>query len=47
MKAMLDRYTFLWLNMDDSQLSAAARDFITNGENELYLRAASTKGYRL
>jgi PIN domain nuclease of toxin-antitoxin system len=41
MKAILDTHTFLWWNMDDSQLSAAARNFITNGENELYLSAAS------
>lgn len=40
MKALLDTHTFLWWNMDDSQLSPAVRDFIVDGRNELYFSAA-------
>ena len=39
MKALLDTLTFLWWNMDDPQLSPAARDFILDGRNELYFSA--------
>jgi PIN domain nuclease of toxin-antitoxin system len=39
-KALLDTHTFLWWNTDDPQLSRAARDFITDGHNELYFSAA-------
>lgn len=41
MKAILDTHTFLWWNMDDPQLSSAARRFIGDGGNTLYLSAAS------
>ena len=39
MKALLDTHTFLWWNMDDPQLSPAARDFILDGGNELFFSA--------
>ncbi len=41
MKAILDTHTFLWWNMDDPQLSAAAREYIADGRNTLFLSAAS------
>lgn len=41
MRAILDTHTFLWWNMDDPQLSKAARDFIIDGKNEILLSAAS------
>jgi PIN domain nuclease of toxin-antitoxin system len=42
MRAILDTHTFLWWNSDDPQLSEAARRFIGDGENELFLSAACT-----
>ncbi len=41
MRAILDTHTFLWWNMDDPQLSEAAREFIRDGKNEVFLSAAS------
>jgi len=41
MKALLDTRTFLWWNMDDGRLSATARQFITDGNNEIFISAAS------
>ena len=41
MKALLDTHTFLWWNLNDPQLSAAAYDFISDGNNEIFLSAAS------
>jgi len=41
MRALLDTHTFLWWNLDDSQLSTTAREFIANGTNEVFLSAAS------
>ncbi len=41
MKALLDTHTFLWWNLDDPQLSTTAREFISNGRNEIFLSAAS------
>lgn len=41
MRGLLDTHTFLWWNLDDDQLSAAAREFITDGQNEVFLSAAS------
>ena len=41
MRALLDTRTFLWWNMDDPQLSHAARQFIADGRNELFFSAAS------
>ncbi|MFW6105339.1 MAG: type II toxin-antitoxin system VapC family toxin [Chloroflexota bacterium] len=41
MKVLLDTHAFLWWIADDPQLSAHARQIIGNGENELFLSAAS------
>lgn len=41
MKALLDTHTFLWWNSDDPQLSESAREIIAEGQNELFLSAAS------
>jgi PIN domain nuclease of toxin-antitoxin system len=41
MKALLDTHTFLWWITDDPQLSSTARKIIGDGENELFLSAAS------
>jgi len=41
MKVLLDTHTFLWWNTDDPQLSLHAKEVIANGENEVYLSAAS------
>jgi PIN domain nuclease of toxin-antitoxin system len=41
MKALLDTHTFLWWNLDDPQLSEKARNFISDGRNEIFLSAAS------
>lgn len=41
MKYLLDTHAFLWWNMDDRQLSDTAKEIIANGENEIYLSAAS------
>ena len=41
MKALLDTHTFLWWITDDPRLSVEARKIIAEGENELYLSAAS------
>ena len=41
MIALLDTHTFLWWNMDSPMLSAAAREFIGDGNNELFFSAAS------
>jgi PIN domain nuclease of toxin-antitoxin system len=41
MKVLLDTHTFLWWNMDDPQLSPAARALIADGRNEIFLSAAS------
>ena len=40
MRAILDTHTFLWWNMDDPQLSKTAREFISDGKNEVFLSAA-------
>jgi PIN domain nuclease of toxin-antitoxin system len=42
MKAILDTHTFLWWNADDPQLSELAREIIADGQNQLFLSAAST-----
>ena len=42
MRALLDTHTFLWWNLNDPALSNAAREFIGDGRNEIYLSAAST-----
>ena len=41
MRALLDTHTFLWWNKDDPQMSSTAREFISDGANEVYLSAAS------
>jgi PIN domain nuclease of toxin-antitoxin system len=41
LKALLDTHAFLWWNLDDPQLSAAARALIGDGGNEIFLSAAS------
>ena len=41
MKYLLDTHTFLWWNLDDPQLSERARETIANGENEIFISAAS------
>jgi PIN domain nuclease of toxin-antitoxin system len=37
---LLDTHTFLWWNLDDPQVSPAAREFIADGGNALYVSAA-------
>jgi PIN domain nuclease of toxin-antitoxin system len=41
MRILLDTHTFLWWNMEAPQLSPLAREIISNGENEIFLSAAS------
>lgn len=41
MKVLLDTHTFLWWNLDDGLLSKRAKEIIADGENEVYLSAAS------
>ena len=41
MKYLLDTHTFLWWNLDDSQLSERAREIISDGKNDIYISAAS------
>ena len=41
MRALLDTHTFLWWITDDDRLSSHAREFIADGDNILFLSAAS------
>ena len=41
MKALLGTHTFLWWNLDSPELSTAVRDYIADGDNEIFLSAAS------
>lgn len=41
MRILLDTHTFLWWNMEAPQLSPLAKEIIANGENEIFLSAAS------
>lgn len=41
MRAIVDTHTFLWWNLDDPQLSQTAREFISDGRNQIYLSAVS------
>ena len=41
MKYLLDTHTFLWWNLDDSRLSVIAKEVIADGNNEIFLSAAS------
>ena len=40
MRALLDTQTFLWWNLDDPQLSTAARAYIATGSHEIFFSAA-------
>jgi len=40
-RALLDTHTFLWWNADDPQLSDRVREIIADGDNEIWLSAAS------
>ncbi len=41
MKALLDTHVFLWWIDDDPRLSSLARKIISDGNNEIFLSAAS------
>ena len=41
MKALLDTHTFLWWIIDDARLSSRVRAIIADGDNEVFLSAAS------
>jgi PIN domain nuclease of toxin-antitoxin system len=41
MRYLLDTHTFLWWNMDDPNLSSLAKELILDGNNEIFLSAAS------
>ena len=41
MNLLLDTHTFLWWNTEDPQLSSRARELISDGQNEIFLSAAS------
>jgi len=41
MKVLMDTHTFLWWNTEDPLLSIRAKDIIANGQNEIFLSAAS------
>jgi PIN domain nuclease of toxin-antitoxin system len=41
MKALLDTHAFLWWITDDPRLSSHVREIIADGDNELFLSAAS------
>lgn len=41
MRYLLDTHTFLWWNMDDPQLSTIAKAIIADGNNEIFLSAAT------
>ncbi len=41
MRYLLDTHTFLWWNMDDAQLSPLAKEIIADGDNEIFLSAAT------
>lgn len=41
MRYLLDTHTFLWWNMDDAQLSSMAKELIADGNNEIFLSAAT------
>jgi len=41
MKALLDTHTFLWWITDSPKLSSRVGEIISDGENELFLSAAS------
>ncbi len=41
MKVLLDTHTFLWWITDDPKLSLRVRGIISNGENEVFISAAT------
>ncbi len=41
MKILFDTHTFLWWNTENPQLSPHAREMIADGQNEIFLSAAS------
>lgn len=41
MKLLLDTHAFLWMSLDDPQLSETARQHLADTENKLYLSPAS------
>ena len=41
MKVLIDSLTFLWWTTDDPQLSLRAKEVIADGQNEVFLSAAS------
>jgi PIN domain nuclease of toxin-antitoxin system len=41
MNALLDTHTFLWWITDNAELSPRAREVVSDGENTLFLSAAS------
>ena len=41
MKLLLDTHTFLWMSLDDPQLSRTARRALSDHANDLFLSAAS------
>jgi PIN domain nuclease of toxin-antitoxin system len=41
MRYLLDTHSFLWWNMDDPQLSSIAKEIIGDGNNEIFLSAAT------
>jgi PIN domain nuclease of toxin-antitoxin system len=41
MNVLIDTHTFLWWNTEDPLLSIHAKEIIANGQNEVFLSAAS------
>lgn len=41
MKLLLDTHTFLWMSLDDPQLSETAREKLSDNANDLYLSPTS------
>ena len=41
MRALLDTHSFLWAVGEDDQLTPAARELITDGDNEIFLSVVS------
>jgi PIN domain nuclease of toxin-antitoxin system len=41
MRVLLDTHVFLWWINDDDRLSSAARDVLSDGENQLFFSAVS------
>jgi PIN domain nuclease of toxin-antitoxin system len=41
MKVLMDTHTFLWWNTEDPLLSVHAKEIIADGQNEVFLSAAS------